>query len=114
MDRSEGTTAGGSRRLMELVILARAESEILATQAQLETVVAGLGDRFNQKVEEALDQLAIFPHSGAAYLKSFRRLLVQDFPYGIFYSVDGRRVIVQAVLDLRRDAPSIERELRGV
>ena len=36
---------------MELILLARAEAEVLETQARLEDAVAGLGERFNLRVE---------------------------------------------------------------
>ena len=98
---------------MELLLLARAEAEVLETQARLEDAVAGLGERFNLRVEEALDQLIGFPQSGSVYAAPFRRVLVRDFPFGIFYSIEGRRIVVQAVLDLRQDPQAIERKLRG-
>ena len=98
---------------MELVLLARAEAEVLATQARMDEALEGLGERFNLRVEETLDQLIVFPQSGPVYAEPFRRILVRDFPFGIFYSIEGRRVVVQAVLDLRQDRESIERKLRG-
>jgi hypothetical protein len=69
---------------MELIVLARAEAEVLETQARLEDVLAGLGERFNQRVEETLDQLIAFPRGGSVYAAPFRRILVRDFPFGIF------------------------------
>jgi plasmid stabilization system protein ParE len=96
---------------MELVILARAEVEVIETQARLEDTNAGLGDRFNERVEQAFDLLAEFPELGPVYAGQFRRLLVRDFPFGIFYSVEGRRTVVQAVLDLRQEPLAIRRRL---
>jgi hypothetical protein len=109
---SEGAIAGRAGRVMELVLLARAEAEVLTMQARMEETLEGLGDRFNQRVEETLDQLLDFPQSGPVFVGSFRRILVRDFPVGIFYSIEGRRLIVQAVLDLRQNRESIERKLR--
>jgi hypothetical protein len=42
-----------------------------------------------------------------------RRLLVQGFPFGIFYTLEGRRIIVSGVMDLRQDPKVIARRLRG-
>jgi plasmid stabilization system protein ParE len=70
-----------------------------------------LGDRFSERVEQALDRLTEFPELGAIYAGTFRRLLVRDFPFGIFYSVEGRRMVVQAVLDLRQEPLAILRRL---
>ena len=96
---------------MELLILARAEAEVLENQARLEDLTPGLGDRFSVRVEEALDRILDFPESGPVYSGAFRRLLVRDFPFGIFYSLEGRRAVVQALLDLRQDPRSIHRRL---
>jgi plasmid stabilization system protein ParE len=96
---------------MELILLARAEADVLTTQARLEDVQPELGDRFVEQVETAFDQLSAFPESGPLYLAPYRRLLVPGFPNGIFYSIAGRRIIVQAVLNLRQDRQAIERML---
>lgn len=34
-----------------------------------------------------------------------------DFNYGVFYSVEGQRVMVHAILDLRQDPVAIRRRL---
>jgi hypothetical protein len=97
---------------MELILLARAEAEVLETQARLEDVAIGLGERFNTRVEEALEQLIEFPQIGSIYFAPYRRLLVRDFPFGVFYAIDGRRIIVHTVLDLRQSPEAIARKLR--
>ena len=89
-----------------------AEAEILDTQARLEDRSRGLGDRFNENTERALDQIAAFPECGPVCVGPFRRLLVRDFPLGIFYSVDGRRTVVHAVMDLREEPTAIARRPR--
>ena len=98
---------------MELLLLARAEAEVLETQARLEDAVAGLGERFNLRVGRGVGPTHRIPQSGSVYTAPFRRVLVRDFPFGIFYSIEGRRIVVQAVLDLRQDPQAIERKLRG-
>lgn len=96
---------------MELIVLARAENEILETQARLEDLAEGLGVRFNLRAEEALDRLQLFPEIGSVYSGRFRKVLVRDFPFAIFYSIEGRRIIIQAVSDLRQDPKSLRRRL---
>lgn len=88
-----------------------AESEILEMQASLEDRSPGLGESFNENAEHALDQIAAFPECGPVTIAPFRRLLVRDFPVGIFYTVDGRRAVVHAVLDLRQEPDAIARRL---
>jgi plasmid stabilization system protein ParE len=95
----------------EVVILAGAENDILETYARFESDSEGLGDRFSLRVESALAQLSEFPESGSIFRGSRRRLLVQGFPFGIFYTATGRRLIVLAVLDLRQSPEMIMRRL---
>ncbi|MCX6981180.1 MAG: hypothetical protein NTV08_10575 [Verrucomicrobia bacterium] len=97
--------------MSELLILSRAEADVLETQARLEEILPGLGNRFNARTEEALDRLLLFPECGPAYSATFRRLLVRDFPHGIFYTLEGRRIVVHAVLDLRQEVRAIARRL---
>jgi hypothetical protein len=54
-----------------------------------------------------------FPLSAPAFHERYRRTLVPGFPYGIFYSVEGRRIIVAGVMDLRQNPETIRRRLRS-
>lgn len=98
--------------MIELVIMPLAEAEILEAQARFEDASPDLGDRFNEMAEHALDQIAVFPESEPLASAPFRRLLVRDFPFGIYYTLDGRRAVVHAVLDLRQEQEAIARRLR--
>jgi len=40
-------------------------------------------------------------------------LLVHGFPYGVFYTLEGRRIIISGVMDLRKNPEIIRRRLRG-
>jgi hypothetical protein len=53
------------------------------------------------------------PEIAAPYGGRYRRMLIRDFPYGIFYEVQTQRVIVCAILDLRQDPETIRRKLFG-
>ena len=41
----------------------------------------------------------------------YRRLLVPSFPFGVFYTVEGSRIIVAGVLSLHREPESIRQRL---
>ena len=97
--------------MRELIVLVRAEAEALETQARLEDVSLDLGDRFNARVEEGPGRLERNPECGSVCSRPCRGLLVGDFPLGIFYCVEGRRMMVQAVLDLQQDPRAIRRRL---
>lgn len=68
-------------------------------------------DRLEAKLCAALRQLAHHPWSSSEMERGFRRLLVPRTVYGLFYVVEGHRVAVHALLDLRQDPTSIRQRL---
>jgi hypothetical protein len=67
----------------------------------------GLGDRFEAEVRAVLLRIAELPESAPIYTGEFRRLLVRRFEHGVFYRIQGTRIVVTAVLDLRQDPAAI-------
>jgi hypothetical protein len=62
-------------------------------------------------VDAYLAHIAAFPEMAPIYLENIRRLVMQGFPYGIFYQSLPSRILVAAVLDLRQDKATIARRL---
>ena len=98
--------------MLEIVFLARAEEDVLMAWDRYEVIGAGLGDAFEEAIGAALHRVARFPESAPIYHQRFRRLLVRRFQHGVFYAVEGRRLVVRAVLDLRQDSVEIRKRLR--
>lgn len=63
----------------------------------------GLGERFLAAVNSVFDAIERYPEMFAQVHGEVRRALVSRFPYGVFYRVESRRVIVFAVLHTARD-----------
>ncbi len=97
--------------MVELIILAGAEREILEAYVKLDGFQDGLGERFEQRVEETLSLIVAHPKIGPVFRGETRRRLVRGFPHAIFYEIEPRRIIVHAVLDLRQSPESIIRRL---
>jgi plasmid stabilization system protein ParE len=97
---------------VEVVLLREAEEEAILAFQELEEVQEGRGDAFDVDLAACLRQLAQFPQLGSLQTASLRRLLLRKFRYGIFYRVEGSRVIVAAILNLRLPPAEIERRLR--
>ena len=76
-----------------------------------EDKVEGLGREFLLTIDGSLTAVGQFPEMARVYHKTIRRLVVSRFPYGIFYAVEGQRIIVHAVLDLRQDPEDIRNRL---
>jgi plasmid stabilization system protein ParE len=95
----------------EAILLAGAEIEFHSVYAQLAASGFARAERFDHTVQEALRQLAHFPRSAPEHLGRYRRLLLDDFPYALYYAVEGRRVFVHALLDTRQSPEAIRRRI---
>ncbi len=98
--------------MSELILLLSADLDVQEAFDYYEGYQEGRGAVFLCHLETALEQLRRFPASGTRFHSSYRRLLVPHFPYGVFYTVEARGVIVTGVLDTRRDPEVILRRLR--
>lgn len=94
---------------VDVVILQGAEQDLLAAFVRYERT--GSEVAFHTAIERKLSQLSEFPELGGVYLRDFRRILVDGFPFGIFYRCHGDRLFVVAVEDLRGDPKRIRKRL---
>jgi len=88
-----------SRRLE---VRPQARSDIEAAHAWYEQQFLGLGEKFVRAVDEAFAALLRHPEMYARVHRDIRRVLVQRFPYGVYYLVRGDAVVVLACTHLRR------------
>ncbi len=95
-----------------VTFLAGADRDVFEIFARIEARNPEAADTFLQGVADSVRQLGEHPESGSAFVAPFRRLLMRGFPFGIFYSVVGERLFVQAVLDLRQSPEAIRRRLK--
>jgi plasmid stabilization system protein ParE len=99
--------------MIELILLQQADVDIQAAFDRYEHYQEGRGEVFMRHLDVAFTLLRQNPEMGPPYADSYRRLLVRDFPYGIFYSVQPSRLVVAAVIDLRQDPETIRRKVLG-
>ena len=99
--------------MSELVFLFSADADIQTAYEFYKAYQEGRGEVFMRHLDVAFGQLNTFPEIAPVFHEPYRRLLVHGFPYGIFYAIEGRRIIVSSVMDLRQDPDIIRRRLRG-
>ena len=94
--------------------------ELIWTQgatSDLQGIYIGLEDngaeQLLERIEASLSLLKAFPKRGPKHRATIRKLLVgRKNRYGLFYSIEGKRIVVVAIADLRQDPRTIEKLLR--
>ena len=96
---------------MELIFLQGAEAEIQSAFEAYDGPVSTRADQFLQRLDKISGLLRVNPALGPIYERPFPRLVLQGFYHAMFYTVEGRRIFVVAVMDLRLDPTRIRRRL---
>lgn len=99
--------------MSELVFLLSADADIQTGYDFYEAYQSGRGELFMRHLDLGFGRLRAFPEIAPLFYGSYRRLLVHGFPFGIFYAIEGQRIIVAGVMNLRQDPEMIRRRLRG-
>ena len=87
----------------QVLIRAAAEADLQQTRKWYNEQRAGLGDEFLVSIAEAFTRLEQDPEHYRVLYKGFRRVLVERFPYRIFYQLRANNVIVFRVLHHARE-----------
>ena len=76
--------------------------ELLYARSWYESQAQGLGERFLEEIERAIDAVQQNPTTWAAYSQGTRRFLVHRFPFAIVYKYEEQLVTVVAIVHLKR------------
>ena len=98
---------------MHVNLLRGAEADLLEAYVRFEQAGGGLGDRFYHTLDLALERVRQHPAIAPVYSGAYRRLVLRPFGFGVFYAIEGERVMVGAILDLRQDPAAIAGRLSG-
>ena len=79
-----------------------AEVELAAEAGFYEEQWRGLGERFTEEVEAALNLASTFPEIGSPYKYGTRRVFPKKFPFSIVYTVVGKELVVLAIAPFPR------------
>ncbi|MDN4475204.1 type II toxin-antitoxin system RelE/ParE family toxin [Demequina sp. SYSU T00192] len=91
-------------RLTELAV-----GDLTETRDHYRAIDEELERRFLGQLDRAMERLAMFPHGAPPVdgVPGVRRARIRDFPYGLFYRVDERGILVIRVLHTRRDTHDV-------
>ena len=88
--------------MYEIAIHVDAERELNAAALYYEESVEGLGQQFLDEFEEAISQIQKFPKASPIYEEEYRRYLLERFPFGVIYRIDGDDLFIIAIAHLKR------------
>jgi len=77
--------------------------EYLDAARYYEACQPGLGQRFIDAIEHALQRIVQKPEQGKPLEKDVRRYLTRVFPYAILYSVEADCILIMAVMHCHRE-----------
>jgi plasmid stabilization system protein ParE len=63
----------------------------------------GLGFRFFQEVDAAIERIGLMPEAWTKIGKVTRRCLIKGFPYALLYVIESDEILITAVAHLHRD-----------
>jgi len=87
----------------QIIVQPEAEKDLRDTFSWYESHKPGLGYDFKLCIEEVLSRLTRTPNIYPTVYKQVKRAFIKRFPFGIFYVVEEKRVVILAVLHARRD-----------
>ncbi len=87
----------------ELIIAPEAEQDIAEAYGWYETRRIGLGEEFLSRIDACIQKLLRNPEMYSLVHEGYRRGLVRQFPYAIFYEYVGGVVTVYCISHTSRD-----------
>lgn len=91
---------------MEIIFSQFAEEELTDATVYYDEQATGLGDRFLHCIMSTTDLIAQHPKIGSIYQGEFRKRVVPDFPYVVFYVIYPKYIWIQSVFNARRKPDS--------
>jgi len=89
--------------MLDLIVLADAEDDLIQAYNWYESREFGLGDRFLNSVQDGLTLMRQHPEIFPVCISRFRRALISKFPFEIIYENEGNRIVVYSVFNCSQD-----------
>ena len=103
---ARGTSAASDETLIvswRVLVRDAAEADLEQARRWYDKQRQGLGDEFLASLAEAFTRLEQDPERYRVLYNGFHRVLLERFPYRIFYQLRGNEVIIFRVLHHARD-----------
>jgi toxin ParE1/3/4 len=90
-----------------VVVRRRAKQDIREARLWYRKISPDLGEALLKSVDDAIALAQRYPLAFHVVHRTFRRVLLQRFPYALFYQFGDDRIIVVAVLHQARDPQAL-------
>ena len=94
---------------LPLVFRRIAQLELDESVSWYENKRAGLGGEFRIEIEKYLERIGNQPQQFGQIRRQVRRVVLQRFPYSIYFLPEVDRIVVLAVFHARRAPQNLER-----
>ncbi len=91
----------------------KAERDIAEAFEYYEQKKLDLGYRFIARVEEAIEQIGTNPTLYAPIIGAARRVLVEQFPYALYYTISDDAIVIACLHGKRNPAIAVKRALEN-
>ena len=88
---------------MKLFYTDRSKNDLVTAFNWYENQRKGLGNRFLDCVEAAIQDIEDYPKVGQIIYSCFHAYPVRRFPFSIFYSIEKKCIVIHAIFDNRQD-----------
>lgn len=85
------------------ILLPAAKRDVQKSYEWYEEQKPGLGDVFLERVEECLAAIRRSPKAFQPVAKDARRAILKQFPYAVFYRIEGKAIFIYSVFHCLQD-----------
>jgi plasmid stabilization system protein ParE len=100
--------------MREIVWTRSADADFQSLFNSLEDTRPGSGGDLMTLIDSSIETLKEFPGMAPVFVRPIRRLLLPNRRHGIFYAVEGKRIIIHAVADLRANLEDLKIRFRNL
>ena len=96
--------------MLELIWTRRAEEHLQRVFSELDSVAPNIAESWLMDVGKRVELLSRFPEMAGMWKPPFRKLKLGR-ELGLFYTIEGKRIILSGIFPLRMDPATILRKL---
>jgi toxin ParE1/3/4 len=98
----------------KIIIHHLAGEDILEIARWYDVQLPGLGNRFENDLEFTVEKLLLHPHNYSALFGKIRKIVLQKFPYLVFFEILEDEIHVYGVIHTKRKPVAMKKRFRKI